>query len=297
MNKHAFLIIAHKNPKQVQRLINLLDSKYCDIYIHIDTKCKFNFNELKTNESKLFLFSEIDVKWGTYSIVECELLLLKKSISNKYSYYHLLSGEDFICKSIHEIYNFFEESKKEFILFTNKKIISKDMDRVLYNHLMLGKLRSNKFKYINKLYFELDNIFVFILKLFRIKKKTYFAEYQKGSQWFSITSEFANYVINNSDLIEKAFNNTLIPDELFIQTLLINSKYKNNIYDYTNFNKSIQNSRLIDWNRGNPYTYRINDYEEIKSSGCCFLRKVSIEIDEELIKRLEDECTKNRGNL
>ena len=177
MKKHAYLIMVHKNIEQVQRLVNALDSEYNDIYIHIDKKYHCDKQKITTSFSKLYIFSNIDVKWGDYSIVECELLLLKKAINGNYSYYHLLSGEDFPIKKKSEIYNFFEKNKKEFIFFTNSNINSKDMDRVLYKHVMLGKLRSSQKKIINKLYFEIDNLFIRLYKIARKKKKLYFEKY------------------------------------------------------------------------------------------------------------------------
>lgn len=293
MKKHAYLIMAHKNIEQIQRLINVLDKDFNDIYIHIDKKCKNkeNLNHFKTKHSKLFIFSCIDVKWGDYSIVECEMLLLKESIKKGYSYYHLLSGEDFPIKNIDDIYNFFENSQKEFVLFSNKKIDNKDLDRVLYKHIMLGKLRSSKSAWVNKVYFEIDNFFVFIQKILKIKKKLYFNNYQKGSQWFSITNDFANYVCSKEKEIDNAFKDTLISDEMFIQTIIINSKWKKNIYKLNDYNKSIQNVRYIDWIRGNPYIFKENDFDELINSECCFARKFSDCIDSKIISKLEKFIT------
>lgn len=290
MNKHAYLIMVHKNIEQVQRLINILDKDYNDIYVHVDKKYKYkkDFKCLITKHSKLYVFSCIDVKWGDYSVVECEMLLLKEAIKKGYSYYHLLSGEDFPIKKIDNIYNFFENSKKEFVFFSNKQIKNKDMDRVLYKHVMLGKLRSSKKSFVNKIYFKIDNFFVFMEKILKIRKKLYFDNYQRGSQWFSITYDFAKYVCSKEKEIEKAFKDTLIPDEMFLQTIIINSKWKNNIYKLNEYNKSIQNVRYIDWTRGNPYIFKEEDFDELVNSECYFARKFSSHIDSKIISKLEN---------
>ena len=273
--KQAFLIIAHKNLNQVQKLIDALDSDLFDIYIHIDKKCNENI-ELSAKKSKLFIYQEVSVVWGTYSIVRAELLLFKEAMKNNYSYYHLLSGEDYILTNTQNIYNFFENSKKEFILFTSKKMTEKDMERVLYKHLILGKVRNGKSKRYDSILFHLDDLYVSIQKLLRVTKKTYFKEYQRGSQWASLTNDFVKYIIENEKIIEKSFDNTLIPDEMFIQTLAINSKHFKNIYDYNNFNMPIQNYRYIDWNRGKPYVFKEEDYNELINCGYPFVRKVTL---------------------
>lgn len=289
MKKHAYLIIAHKNLNQVQRLINALDSSYNDIYIHVDIKYKekWQIKSLTSINSELFVFSEIDVKWGDYSIVECEMLLLKAAIKNNYSYYHLLSGEDFPIKKIDYIYSFFEKSQKEFVHFTNNVMSKDDYDRVKYRHFFTKKFRSSKYKIINSFYLKLDSFFTTLQKIFRFQRKLYFNEYQKGSQWFSITSSFANYIVENEKIIHEAFKNTLIPDELFIQTIIINSDWKERIYNYIDFNTPIQNSRYIDWIRGNPYIFCNEDYDELMNTECCFGRKFSINTEDELVDKME----------
>ena len=40
--KIAVLIAAHKDPLQVEKLIQLLDNDHIDIYIHLDKKSNFN---------------------------------------------------------------------------------------------------------------------------------------------------------------------------------------------------------------------------------------------------------------
>ena len=49
--------------------------------------------------------------------------------------------------------------------------------------------------------------------------------------------------------------------------------------------------RYIDWNRGNPYTFTIDDYEELMKSGCLFARKVDIKTEKqrELIDKIYKE--------
>lgn len=42
--KHAYLIMAHSNLKQLQKLLFLLDDPDNDIYIHLDSKSELNIN-------------------------------------------------------------------------------------------------------------------------------------------------------------------------------------------------------------------------------------------------------------
>ena len=80
MKKHAYLIIAHDNWKILEKLLILLDDKRNDIYLHIDRKSNLiNFSN-NVHNANLFVFHEIDVRWGDISLIQVEFFLLKLHI-------------------------------------------------------------------------------------------------------------------------------------------------------------------------------------------------------------------------
>ena len=121
MEKHAYLFIVFNNFKVLEKSLRLIDDERNDIYIHLDKKSN-NKEELekitsKLKKSNVYFTERTDVRWGAYSQVECELLLLKQATQIcKYKYYHLLSESDMPLKTQNEIYNFFENNEgTEFI--------------------------------------------------------------------------------------------------------------------------------------------------------------------------------------
>ena len=106
-------------------------------------------------------------------------------------------------------------------------------------------------------------------------KKYESLEFKMGSNWASITHSFAEYLLNNEKLVKKLFKYGYCCDEIFIQTMFINSngQFKNYMGVYTEIDNQ-QNMRSIDWKRGKPYSYSISDYDELKASGNLFCRKV-----------------------
>ena len=46
--------------------------------------------------------------------------------------------------------------------------------------------------------------------------------------------------------------------------------------------------RLIDWNRGDPYVFKCDDYEELASSDLLFARKFDSKVDSAIIERVRD---------
>ena len=100
MKKHAYLIMAHNNWKILEKLLILLDDKRNDIYLHIDLKSDFIDFSSKVHNANLFIFHEIDVRWGDISLIQVEFFLFKTAYcKGNYSYYHLISGSGSTIKN------------------------------------------------------------------------------------------------------------------------------------------------------------------------------------------------------
>lgn len=273
MNKHAYLIIAHNNIPMLTELLAALDDDRNDIYLHYDKKSPFPEQDAASLKSLLkhsdfFFVDRISVTWGGYSQVQCELNLLKASCDSHYSYYHLLSGIDFPIKPMNYIYNFFEQhGGEEFIDFWDRP-----KKEYLYRVKYYYPLQEQIGTYTNDLHTlrlrVRSKLGVLNQKLHGVNRlKKYDGEFKTGSNWLSITDEFAHYLLANERLIYRLFHDGIAVDELFVHTLCYNSKYRNNI--------SRIPVRLIDWKRGNPYVWQENDLDEILKSECLFARKIT----------------------
>lgn len=285
MDKHAYLIMAHNNFEILEKTLKLLDDERNDFYIHIDKKVKnFDFEKFKSfiRKSKIFFTDRIDVKWGHFSQIQCELILLKEATKNNYSYYHLISGVDMPIKPKNEIYNFFENNKgKEFINFQSKIYNEKFNNRFNVYHLFPNSSRS-KLKKILILIEKFSLLLQKLLKVNRIKKMS--IKFQKGDNWFSITDNFAKYILEKEHWIKNAFKFTSCCDEIFLQTLIINSFFQENLYNKEFDNNSIYSiKRYIDWNRGTPYIFRKEDFNNLINSEALFARKFDLNIDKEIV--------------
>lgn len=280
MNKHAYLIMAHNELYILERLLKLIDDNKNDIYLHIDKKVKnFNYEYFKkiVKKSNLYFVNSMDVRWGTFSQITCELELLKEATKNKYSYYHLLSGVDLPLKPQNEIYDFFEKRQGyEFIAMTDTDC----KERIKYYHNFVKNIRNNK---ISKILHFLSLKIQKKLKIDRLKNTNLVIK--KGANWFSITDDLARYVLSQNEFIHKHFKKSICADELFLQTLVYNSKFKDKIYN-ENHGEHENIMRLIDWQRGDPYTFTIKDKEMLLNSKMFWARKFSTK--EERNKKIVD---------
>lgn len=105
----AYLILAHKNPEQVKRLVRLLDS---DVYIHIDRKSdmdKFHISDPKVK----YINKRVNITWGGFSMIKATLKLINVARNNNnYDYYILLSGDDYPLRSLDELESFLIEHRQ-----------------------------------------------------------------------------------------------------------------------------------------------------------------------------------------
>lgn len=79
--RHAYLIIAHTNWEQLQKLVSLLDDKRNDIYVHIDKKSNTSKLRLNTQFSKLVFVERHNVRWGDVSQIKAEMALFSAAVS------------------------------------------------------------------------------------------------------------------------------------------------------------------------------------------------------------------------
>lgn len=286
MKKHAYLIMAHTQPELLKMLLKKLDDERNDIYLHIDSKAKdYPLDEVATVLQKAnCIFTErTDVKWGSYSQIHCEMVLLKEAVKCEHAYYHLLSGMDLPIKSQNDIHTFFEKyAGLEFVDEDLPEISEAALSRVKYNHKFYGKAGSAKD--------ILGALSAKSQKLLGVDKTKKYGDiiFQKGRNWFSITHGLAKLVVEKESWIQEVFGHSVCGDELFLQTVARNSEFADKICN-PNTMPTVPDTRHIDWERGsnnNPYIFRESDYEELMNSSALFARKFDLNIDKKIVEKL-----------
>ena len=282
--RHAYLIIAHNELEILRILLSLLDDERNDIYVHIDKKASFDGTMLRTVKSGLHVLPvRMDARWGDFSLVEIELLLLKEAYSNgSYSYYHLLSGVDLPIKSQDYIHDFCERHQgKEFIGIA-QHVSQRELDWRSQHWFVYSRdfQSKNLFKKVVRA------VFARLQSLIGYRRTS--LQVKKGSQWCSITHDLVGYLLQNEDLIRKIFSHTYCPDELFIQTLCWNSEFKNRIY---NPNDEFEGcKRYIKWENGVLQPLTLQEVDAMLLSSRWFARKFTSDnkhVVMEVVKRIK----------
>jgi hypothetical protein len=137
--KFAYLINAHKNAKQIVRLVDKLNNADTDFVIHVSKTSEKGFYQEITNMFKpysnvYFCKREAGIHYG-FGIVQATLngmeTLLK--VGSEFDYFHLLSGQDYPLKQNDDIFDFFKKHNgKEFMYYW--KMFPKKGEKFYKNH-------------------------------------------------------------------------------------------------------------------------------------------------------------------
>lgn len=277
MGKHAFLIIAHNDWPLLSKLLTCLDDKRNSIFIHIDEKSNFEFKDVyEPSESECVYIKKQKVMWGGESLISVEMSLIKAAIEyNHFDYLHLMSGQDLPLKTQDEIHRWFNNHQGGNFISQDSNLNNLIINRIS-KYWFLQNIAGRRRGILFGLLRRLDRVSVRlqeILKVDRTKKIP--MRIYKGDNWFSITGDMAEILLAFETQIRSWFGKGWCADELFLQTIAYNSSLKDTIV-----NDSL---REIDWKRGNPYIYTVDDKELLLSSKKLFARKFSMEIDNEII--------------
>ena len=129
--KKAYLLIVHKNPIQINILLKqLLEDEESDIYVHVNKLNDKLKADLLDHDRITILKNNINVYWGTESINEVLILLLKEAINSEkdYEYFSFRTGQDLQIRR--GVDKFLVENDRK--IFINPKHIKKT--HIYYGH-------------------------------------------------------------------------------------------------------------------------------------------------------------------
>jgi hypothetical protein len=276
-----YLILAHGNFNQVNRLINALITEQTFFFVHIDRAIPLNEvqdYDFFTHKQVKVLKKRITVNWGGYNMVAATLSLMKAAIKeNRKGYFVLLSGQDYP-------------------LVSNDVIINKLSKNYGYEYLSYWKLPyknwTNGGNYRIDYYWFVDKIglaeskIMFNLQMDNDFKRNFFKDFipYGGSQWWCLTYECICYIlkfVQYNPLYVEYFEHTLIPDEIFFNTIVLNSPFKGSVIN--------DNLKFLKFEDGasHPKTFRKNDFKAIINSKKMWARKFNMTIDTSILDKID----------
>ncbi len=266
------MISAHKNESQLVRLIEHLKVDF-DIYLNIDKSSKINMRSY----DNVYVYKNVKVEHGGFSQILSTINLMKVAHKNNYDRYIFISGQCVPIKSNEYIKTFFSEEKnknKEFL--ECKEICSSDG---VYKD-MCRRMNTYNFGFWYRK-FTHQSLRMSVSNLPMLKRSLAKNMYY-GSNWFNITNDALSYILDyikeNKSYVSR-FRYTWGGDELFFNTILMNSHLKENC-------ESQNVLRYQVWKGGVPNILLIKDYDEFMKSSAIFARKFDDKIDSHVIDKV-----------
>jgi hypothetical protein len=302
--KIAYIVSAYKYPCQLIRLIHALNTPNAIFMVHVDKKTHFNdyramVDGVDTLPNVTFLRRH-KCFWGEFDHVLATLRGIESLIENSVDcdYVILLTGQDYPIKPPVHIERYLDLHRgKEFIEYRpitfNRQArrgaptpdervafyIENRHLRVLGRHFWVPRA-TTPFEWSAKRFFDI---------IARVVINGEFPRgYQPfaGSSYWCLTRECVTYlnafVREHPDFVA-FFKHLFIPDEMFFQTIILNSPFKNKVVN--------ENLRCIDWSRSgsNPRIWCKEDIEILKRSNGLIARKFDHTVDGEIIDLIDAE--------
>jgi hypothetical protein len=279
--KVAHLILAHKNPAQLLRLIEALQHPGFHFFIHVDQKIAITpFTALIARDDVTFITKRTKIYWGDWGTIQATLNGFEAIIPKGYDYINVISGQDFPIKSAEYIYHYFEAQKGtefitcDFIEGDWADVASRIEEYHLINWRVPGKFR------LSKLITRILPERVFPFPGYKIVGR---------ANWFSLTGDAARYAVDflkKHPRMARYFKYCWGADEFIFSTILYNSHFKGRIKN---------NLVYVDWSGtevGHPRLLDARDMDKLKASDKLFARKFDQDVEPTIFSMLE-ELTRN----
>ncbi|MEN9917975.1 MAG: hypothetical protein RL662_411 [Bacteroidota bacterium] len=278
--KIAYFILVHRFPEQFKRCFKAIYHPNNYYLIHLDKKANKKIHEnvsrFLIDYPNVSILDSENVLWGGYSMVQVELNGIKKLLSlyTDWDFFINLSGQDFPLKSQDYIHDYLDKYRKtNFIKIKNQALERPETMNRVENYFVESDT-------------NLDT---------SIRKRPFLAKMTPyiGGQWMILTRHTCNFFSTCDETleIERFYRNTLIADESFFQTVMMN----------TSFNGTVVNDdkRAIIWIADGdiklrPKTFTKEDIPFLLAGDNLFARKFDELVDSDVLAILEATLTSHK---
>ncbi|MBQ7424351.1 MAG: conjugal transfer protein [Prevotella sp.] len=312
--KLAFLISAFTDAPHLRRFVDALPED-ADVFVHIDAGVdETPFREVLCGTRAQFIENRVRVMWGSFRQVEFQMELIRAALSanikksansqqpNTYDYLFMLSGQDYPVWSPRRIVQYLEEHQGENFLQAMSLVGRPEADtreytryRFLNNYPWRYGTWKSRFRVALRHLCEL-----FLKKPLAFDADGRHWQLYKGSDYFALTGELAQYVLgvyDNSPQLRRYFRNSFAPSETFVHTIAFNTP---EFAEKCILSNPPKDGR-VPLEELTPLTYieygekirelTAEDFPKIKASGKMFCRKCVTGVSDSLLALIAEEQT------
>ena len=298
-----YLILAHKNPLQLSRMIERLDDGASKFFIHLDAKTPIeSFAACLEGGHIRFIEPRERCVWGDFSIVRATIHLMEAA-SKEQGVFILMSGQDYPIQSQGYI-NAFLESNKGFDFIEIEPLEEKwkpkmVKDKLEHYHILHSEERGHSncyapFRHCSV--FQKVRTLMHLLKG-RLSRKNFrllcslpkrvapFERQYAGSQFWAFSERtfyaVLHYIREHKATLEEYYKYTSSPDEIYFHSVLMDLVAKDSTI------KLKEQITYVNYFRKNN-VFITEDFDKLTSAkGKLFARKFDTDIDIEILNKLD----------
>jgi hypothetical protein len=294
--KIVYIILAHKLPEQLLRLISKLNTEGTFFLVHVDNKTDAETYGRMTGplseHANVHFMERRACNWGAFDTVEATLDGIRNvfELDIQGDYIILLTGQDYPIKSNEQIQRILREGSKqsfiEFFPLPNMQWIGENggLDRFSYWYFIFSEQRLAFIKrnqFISRCLKFLSSRLIKILPFHRLPPRG--IKLFGGSAYWCLTrdcAEYINEIVQRDRTFVNFFKYALAPDESFFQTVLLNSPFKNRIVN--------DNLRYILWFASrHPEILCNKHFKGFMSTDKLFARKFDMTMDADVLDMID----------
>lgn len=281
----VYVLIVYKEPDQVIRLVRRLQAPNVQLLIHIDRKADAEFtNRIMTSlgsEPRCHFIRREPVYWGSWGLVQVMLnaaeYVAERGIPCDFLIH--MSGQDYPLRSNEEISEFFDAHRgRQFLEYFELPCeywVRGGLDRIEYYYLHVKGRHFTLPPFAGRR--RVRRAMELARRVVPIGPRAVPGGYRPygGSAAVILARTGVEYVTGfvRTTLGRKVvrfFKHSMHPDELFFQTVLLNSPLRETVVN--------DELRYIEWptfGGAHPKVLTVDDYPKLISSGKLFARKFS----------------------
>ncbi|WP_411275593.1 beta-1,6-N-acetylglucosaminyltransferase [Daejeonella sp.] len=278
----AHIIMAHKSPYQLERLVVAMQHKMFDLYIHLDKKSDIrDFNHIAGHNNVFFIKNRIECNWGGFSFVKAILNAMTEVLSSgrTYQFVNLMSGQDYPLRTVEELYKYLGENLNMSFLAYER------VDHSWWEHAV------SRYKFYHFTDFKLMGSYLFqkvTNKLMPHRKfpldLTLYGS--TNSSWWILSADAARYLVDfikDNSKLKSFMKFTWGADEFLITTIIMNSPFKDKVIN--------DNLRHIDWSSGDahPKVFAKIDLNDLVNTNKFFARKFDVNVDKDILDLIDEK--------
>ncbi|MGN6638528.1 MAG: beta-1,6-N-acetylglucosaminyltransferase [Mucilaginibacter sp.] len=308
-----YIILAHKNPRQVRRLIEKLDGINCNFYLHVDKGADIApFIEELSHLQKIHVLPDEKREatvWGDIGLIKATLNSLEQIVADgRNGFCALLSGQDYPIKSNEAIASFLTNNPQTNFISTfsipSSRWANDGMKRLTLYKFNISNRRKHSVvlpSVFERNFYTLKSFkcilrliragkFQFLKKIFKKRRMPAYIAPFGGEHWWTLPvetiGEILGFLKKHPDFYTY-HKDTSLPEEIFFHSIVMHLAGHNP--------EMVIKPTLtyVNWERENvvlPVTFTGNDLDELKNQpeNMLFARKFDIGVDEGILDLIDE---------